>query len=239
MDTEAKSVQELLSGNAYPGRGILVGKSADGKYAVFAYFIMGRSNNSRNRVLVREGDSLFTRPFDASKVKDPSLIIYRAARFVPRGVIVTNGDQTDTVYDALSCGKGFADALDTRTYEPDAPNYTPRISALLSFGEGGTYAYGMSILRKADDSPDCIRAYFDYEGKDGLGHLIHTYQTDGNPLPSFCGAPRAVRLPSSLDVLGDSLWASLDEGNKIALYVCAKNVQTGEMEEKIYNKNQA
>ena len=234
MEEKVCSVTDRLEGNPYPGRGIVAGMSADGRCAVWAYFIMGRSDNSRNRVLCRVGDSLFTRPFDESKVKDPTLIIYRAAERVPEGVVVTNGDQTDTICEALLLGEDMETALDTRTYEPDAPNYTPRISAMLSIANG-TYRYKMSMLRR-NAMGDCERAYYDYASEPGVGHLIHTYQTDGNPLPSFEGAPRAIALPTKAETLADEMWRALDEDNKIALYVCYVDLQSGEMTEVLRNK---
>ena len=231
-----KTISELLTGNAYPGRGILVGTSADGKRAVFAYFIMGRSENSRNRIFKRDGDSLFTRPFDESKVKDPALIIYRAARFISGGVIVTNGDQTDTIYEALSRGDSFESALLTRTYEPDAPNYTPRISAILH--TNGGYRYTMSILRRDEATGDCERAFWEYPSEAGVGRLIHTYVTDGDPLPSFRGEPKAVSLPNDPRTLAVELWRALDEKNKISLYVSFVDIASGETDDVLINKNQ-
>lgn len=228
-------ITALLGSNPYPGRGIVVGQTPDATHAVFAYFIMGRSQNSRNRVLCVEGDSLYTRPFDERKVKDPSLIIYRAARFVADGVVVTNGDQTDTICDALQNGKSFVDALSTRTYEPDAPSYTPRISAMLCIANGG-FRYLMSILRKQLTSDECERAYFDYTAQAGVGHLLHTYQTDGDPLPSFVGAPRAVQMADDIRLWGDRLWSALNEENKIALYVCYIDCKTRQTKDILYNK---
>lgn len=237
-DTEPKRIAELLAGNPYPGRGIAVGMSEDGRSMSFAYFIMGRSENSRNRILVREGDSLFTRPFDESKVKDPSLIIYRAARFLPHSVVVTNGDQTDTIFEAMSRGESFEDALLTRTFEPDAPNYTPRISALLRLSDEAP-SYRMSVLKRDGDTGDCDRAFFDYVARPAFGHLVHTYQTDGNPLPSFVGSPRECFFPNEPEELGDALWRALDEENKISLYVCYADRKTGALHDALYNKNQA
>ena len=231
-----KTISELLTGNAYPGRGILVGTSADGKNAVYAYFIMGRSENSRNRVFRREGDSLFTRPFDESKVKDPSLIIYRAARSVDGGIVVTNGDQTDTIVEALSRGGDFRSALLTRTYEPDAPNYTPRISAILHLD--GAYRYTMSILRRKDEAGSCERAFWDYSSEAGRGRILHTYVTDGDPLPSFRGEPKEVSLPNDPRTLAEETWRALDEKNKISLYVCYVDLASGKAEDVLYNKNE-
>ena len=230
-----EKISDLLAGNAYPGRGIFVGRSADGKSACFAYFIMGRSANSRNRVFRKEGDSLYTRPFDESKVKDPSLIIYRAARIIPGGVIVTNGDQTDTVYDAFLRGESFEDALLTRTYEPDAPNYTPRISALLHTED--SFRYTMSILRRRETG-ECEHAFWNYTADAGVGHLIHTYLTDGDPLPSFVGAPKEAYVPNDPDTLAKEIWSALDEANKISLYVSYMSLESGETKEVLYNKNE-
>ena len=227
-------ISTLLKGNPYPGRGIAVGLGADGRAATFAYFIMGRSANSRNRVLCRVGDSLFTKPYDESKVEDPSLIIYRAARWTDGGVIVTNGDQTDTVYEGAKRGIGIADALRTRTYEPDAPNYTPRISAMLRSADGA-FDYSMSILRR-DETGDCERAFYDYAACAGVGHLVHTYQTDGNPLPSFVGAPRTFAMPDGARALADEIWQALDENNKIALYVACIDLSDGSVDDVLYNK---
>ena len=235
MQKEPKSIADLLAGNPYPGRGIFVGTSADGKSACFAYFIMGRSENSRNRVFRREGDSLFTHPYDACKVKDPSLIIYRAVRFTEGGVIVTNGDQTDTIYEAALRGENFSAALMTRTFEPDAPNYTPRISALMRTG-GGTFDYSLSILRR-DAKGECERAFFEYPSEAGQGRLVHTYQTDGDPLPSFSGDPRPVsQVPNDPAALADEIWSALDADNKISLYVCYIDIASGERTERIVNK---
>ncbi len=236
MEKQLKTAAELVCGNRYPGRGILVGESADGKCAVLAYFIMGRSENSRNRVLEADGDVLRTRPFDESKVKDPSLIIYAAMRRVRDAVVITNGDQTDTVADALSSGGDFFSALDTRTFEPDAPNFTPRISALLSLTKNG-FSYKMSILRKGNDG-DCEHGKFCYAPQAGVGHLLHTYQGDGAPLPSFAGAPREAAIQGSIDDVATALWTALDEENKIALFVRFINLTTGETETRLSNKHQ-
>lgn len=235
MSNNRKTISDLLAGNPYPGRGIAVGKSADGRFLGFAYFIMGRSENSRNRILVREGDSLFTRPFDESKVKDPSLIIYRAARFLPRRVIVTNGDQTDTICEAFSRGESFSDALRTRTFEPDAPNYTPRISALLPLS--GDEPLSIAILRRDAASGDCARDFFDAPALPGVGKLIHTYLSDGDPLPSFAGEPREFFFPNDIDAFAAEIWNALDEENKISLYVCFADAKSGALRDVLYNKN--
>jgi len=230
-----KSISEWLEGNPYPGRGILVGESVDGNYAYLAYFIMGRSENSRNRIFAEQDGSLYTRPFDESKVVDPSLIIYPAMRTLGQEVILTNGDQTDTIFDALKEGGDFFSALEKRTFEPDAPNYTPRISALVTLG-GGALAYKMSILRREKDGV-CERAKYRYDGQAGVGHLIHTYITDGNPLPSFTGAPKEVKLECDFSSFASSLWAALDEANKISLFVRAIDLATGEIQTKLFNKH--
>lgn len=232
----AKSMKERLAGNAYPGRGIVVGQSADQK-AVFAYFIMGRSENSRNRVFVEDGQGLKTQPFDESKVKDPSLIIYSPVKVVGKDIIVTNGDQTDTIEESLKAGKCFRHALRTRTFEPDAPNFTPRISAILH--TEGKFFYELSILKSADkEGKACNRFFFDYEPVAGTGHFIHTYMTDGNPLPSFEGEPEAVSIPADLKAFAEEIWNNLNEENKISLYCRAVDLKTGAVENVLYNKYQ-
>ena len=230
-------IGELIKDNPYVGRGIVIGKSENGKYAVSAYFIMGRSANSRNRVFVKHGTDLFTEPYDATKVEDPSLIIYAAVRETERGLIVTNGDQTDTVYEGLKSGLSFSDSLKSREFEPDAPNLTPRISGYITFGEGD-FSYEMSILKSLDpDGTACNRYTFSYPSLKGLGHFIHTYVTDGNPIPTFQGEPERVMIPDSIDALTDNLWANLNEDNKISLYVRYTNLENGEINERIINKN--
>lgn len=232
-------IAQLLKNNRYPGRGIVLGLSEDGKKAVAAYFIMGRSENSRNRVFKkRENGDIFTAAFDESKVKDPSLIIYNAVRRFENKLIVTNGDQTDTVYDFLAAGKGFEQALDTREFEPDFPNFTPRISGLLTF-EKDRFTYKMSILKSADEAGSaCNRFTFAYAPQAGTGHFIHTYQEDGNPLPSFAGEPEPIALGGDIDDFSGLLWDSLDLDNKISLYVCFTDLVSGAAEERIMNKNQ-
>lgn len=228
------TVRERLEGNAYPGRGIIVGMSADGK-AVFAYFIMGRSENSRNRVFVEDGQGLKTKAYDESKVKDPSLIIYSPVKVVGSDHIVTNGDQTDTVEESLKAGKCFRHALKTRTFEPDAPNFTPRISAILH--TGGKYSYEMSILKSADkEGTACNRFFYDYEPLAGVGHFIHTYQTDGNPLPSFEGEPEPVVIPADFKAFAEEIWNSLNAENKISLYCRAIDLKSGACENILFNK---
>lgn len=230
-------IGELIKDNSYVGRGIVVGKSEDGKKAVFAYFIMGRSENSRNRVFKEEGDDVTIYPFDASKVEDPSLIIYSPVRKSGNSVIVTNGDQTDTIYDYLKVGKSFEEALETRCFEPDAPNFTPRISAILRFEEGD-FSYKLSILKSADeDGTACNRYTFCYEPLNGLGHFIHTYNCDGNPIPTFTGEPERVKIPNDIAAFANNLWNNLNEANKISLYVRYTDLSTGKYEKVLFNKN--
>ncbi len=225
-----------LAVNAYPGRGIVIGASPAGK-AVCAYFIMGRSDNSRNRIFSEKNGEIFTEPFDPSKVEDPSLIIYAAVRKQDNHLIVTNGDQTDTIYDFLADGKTFEEALATRQFEPDHPNLTPRISGMIDLEEDG-FGYRMSILKSMDpEGHRCGRYTFVYEPEAGLGHFIHTYEQDGNPLPTFQGEPERVNVPESIDAFADEIWNSLDEDNKISLYVRYTDPATGEYEDKLINKN--
>lgn len=228
-------ISALLSGNSYPGRGIVVGKSADGTKVCAAYFIMGRSANSRNRVLHMENGILSTEPYDAAKVEDPSLIIYHAIRPLGNRLIVTNGDHTDTIYDALCAGKSFSEALHSRTFEPDAPNCTPRISAMITTDHGDT-VFDMSILKSIDGTA-CARQFFAYEAVDGLGYLIHTYDGDGTPLPSYSGEPKCVTIPDGIDDFAQPLWKALDEDNKISLYVRYTDLVSGNSEERLFNKN--
>ncbi len=230
-------IAELIRDNTYVGRGIVIGKSADGKKAVSAYFIMGRSQNSRNRVFVKRGGALYTEPYDASKVQDPSLIIYAAVREYENKLIVTNGDQTDTIYDGLTAGKCFSAALASREFEPDKPNFTPRISGMLTFADGD-FTYSMSILKSIDaDGSDCARYTFDYPAKAGLGHFIHTYVCDGNPIPTFQGEPERVAVGDCIDEFTASLWDALNADNKISLYVRYTDLATGAIDERIVNKN--
>lgn len=231
------NIGELIQGNSYVGRGILLGMSSDGKSAVCAYFIMGRSANSRNRIFTEEGEVVKTVPFDPSKVEDPSLIIYNAVRPYKNSLIVTNGDQTDTVFDSLEAGKSFEDGLSTREFEPDAPNFTPRISGLMTFEEN-KLSYKMSILKSIDASgSDCARFFFNYPAKNGLGHFIHTYVGDGNPIPTFQGEPERVVVPNSIDDMTNELWDNLDADNKISLYVRYTDLSTGKYESRLINKN--
>ena len=235
---EIKSMQQRLEGNTYPGRGIVIGKSADGKSAVTAYFIMGRSTNSRNRIFTEKDGAVYTEPFDASKVEDPSLIIYAAIRQYENNLIVTNGNQTDTVYEGLAAGKSFDDALSVREFEPDGPNWTPRISGMLTF-DGGDFTYKMSILKSGDaEGSFCNRFGFHYVPKAGLGHFIHTYVCDGNPIPTFQGEPERVSIPNDIDAFTGEIWNALDENNKISLYVRYIDLETGKETCRMINKNQ-
>ena len=230
-------IGELIKDNSYVGRGIVVGKSEDGKKAVAAYFIMGRSENSRNRIFSIKNGEVFTEPFDASKVEDPSLIIYAAVRQFENKLIVTNGDQTDTIYDGLKAGKGMKCALKTRKFEPDAPNLTPRISAVLDFGKDD-FSYEMSILKSADENGTaCNRYNFSFEPINGLGHFIHTYVCDGNPIPTFQGEPERVMIPNDIDAFTKTLWDNSNESNKISLYVRYTDLASGKTDERLINKN--
>ena len=230
-------IGELIKDNPYVGRGIVIGKSENSRYAVCAYFIMGRSNNSRNRVFTKKGDDLFTEPYDASTVEDPSLIIYAAVRKTENGLIVTNGDQTDTVYEGLKSGLSFSDSLKQREFEPDAPNLTPRISGYITFAKND-FTYEMSILKSADPlGTACNRYTFSYPSLPGLGHFIHTYVTDGNPIPTFQGEPERVMIPDSIDLFTENLWSTLNAENKISLYVRYTDLESGEITERLINKN--
>lgn len=230
-------IGELIKGNSYVGRGIVIGKSADGKKACCAYFIMGRSANSRNRIFTVKNGEVFTEPFDASKVEDPSLIIYAAVRQYENNLIVTNGDQTDTIYDGLKEGKCFNRALSSRCFEPDSPNFTPRISGMLTF-ENNDFSYQMSILKSIDaEGSDCARYGFSYPSKAGLGHFIHTYVCDGNPIPTFQGEPERVEIDSDIDTFTNKLWDALDNDNKISLYVRFIDLEKGGYDERLINKN--
>ncbi len=232
------TIAERLQGNTYPGRGIVIGRTADGRNAVAAYFIMGRSANSRNRVFIERGGEVFTEPFDASKVEDPSLIIYAAVRHYENKLVVTNGDQTDTVVEGLKAGRSFADALTAREFEPDAPNFTPRISGMLTFGKGD-FTYDMSILKSIDESGSaCARYAFSYPSKPGLGHFLHTYVCDGNPIPTFQGEPERVAIGSDIDAVTEEIWNALDENNRISLFVRFTDLATGRTTDRLVNKNQ-
>lgn len=234
---KAQTIGNLINGNPYVGRGIVIGKSKDGKKACIAYFIMGRSQNSRNRVFVEQGQEVIIHPFDIEKAGDPSLIIYSPIRVYENNVIVTNGNQTDTVYDGLKNGLSFDEALATREFEPDAPNYTPRISGMLTFKDGD-FTYKMSILKAADDEGTaCNRFGFHYTALNGIGHFIHTYKHDGNPIPTFEGEPERVLLPDSAGELAEDIWNNLNEENKISLYVRYIDIETGKAENILINKN--
>ena len=232
------SIEKLLQENAYPGRGIIIGRSADARYAVTAYFIMGRSENSRNRVFVEDGEGIRTQAFDPSKLVDPSLIIYAPVRVLGNKTIVTNGDQTDTIYELMDKQQTFEQSLRTREFEPDAPNYTPRISGIMHIANG-EFNYGMSILKSDNGDPDgCNRFTFAFSNaKAGEGRFIHTYMGDGNPLPSFEGEPERIGIEGSIDELTEKLWTSLNEENKVSLFVRYIDIETGEYETRIVNKN--
>ena len=233
------AISQELSSTSYPGRGIIIGRSADGSKAVTAYFIMGRSVNSRNRVFVEDGEGIRTEAFDPSKLEDPSLIIYAPVRVLGNKTIVTNGDQTDTIYEGMDRQLTFEQSLRSREFEPDAPNYTPRISGILHV-ENAKFNYAMSILKSNNGNPDsCNRYTFAYENPAaGEGHFIHTYKCDGNPLPSFEGEPKLIAIPDDMDAFADSLWNSLNADNKVSLFVRYIDIATGTYETKIINKNQ-
>ena len=231
-------IKNELAENAYPGRGIVIGKSEDGKNAVTAYFIMGRSSNSRNRVFVEDGEGIRTQAFDESKLEDPSLIIYAPVRVLGNKTIVTNGDQTDTIYELMNQQLTFEQSLRTREFEPDAPNYTPRISGIIKTDKDD-FNYALSILKSANGNPEsCQRFTFSYKNPiAGEGHFIHTYKCDGNPLPSFEGEPKLIGIKGNIDEFTDALWTSLNEENKVSLFVRYINLETGEKETRIVNKN--
>ena len=231
-------IQKLLSENAYPGRGIILGKSPDGKNAVIAYFIMGRSVNSRNRVFEATADGIRTKAFDESKLSDPHLIIYSPVRVLGNKTIVTNGDQTDTIYAGMDCQQTFEQSLRCREYEDDAPNYTPRISGIMH-RENGAMNYALSILKSADGNPDSVHRFtFGYENPvNGEGHFIHTYMGDGNPLPSFEGGPEKITVENDIDVFTEMLWDNLNEDNKVSLFVRYIDLESGNTTDRIVNKN--
>ena len=233
---EVKSMQERLSGNTYPGRGIVLGVTEDGKKAVAAYFIMGRSVNSRNRVFVQEPDGIRTEAYDPSKMVDPHLIIYHPVREAGCGLIVTNGDQTDTIWEYLSRGESWEAALHTRQFEDDRPNWTPRISGIQS--KDGSYK--LSILKSADEEGSaCARFFYEYPAVKGLGHFLHTYVCDGNPvIPTFQGEPERVSIPADIDAFTAELWENLNADNKISLFVRYTDLETGKFEQRILNKHQ-
>ena len=231
-------LQKEIGSTSYPGRGIVIGTSEDGKYAVCAYFIMGRSENSRNRVFVEDGEGIRTQAFDPSKMEDPSLIIYAPVRVLGNSTIVTNGDQTDTVYDLMKEGKTFEESLRTREFEPDAPNYTPRISGLMNV-EDGKYDFAMSILKSNNGDPSqCLRFTYTYDNpKAGEGYFIHTYMQDGNPLPSFEGEPTRVNIAGDIDTFTNNVWNALNADNKVSLFTRYIDIATGKYETRIINKN--
>ena len=235
---EKISLEQELKNNSYPGRGIIIGRSADGTKAVTAYFIMGRSENSRNRIFVVDGEGIRTEAFDPSKLTDPSLIIYAPVRVLGNKTIVTNGDQTDTIYEGLDRQMTFEQSLRCREFEPDGPNYTPRISGVMHI-ENGEYSYAMSILKSDNGNPDaCLRYTYAYEkAVPGEGRFIHTYMHDGNPLPSFEGEPKFVGIEEDIDDFTNTLWNSLNEDNKVSLFVRYIDIATGEYETRIVNKN--
>ena len=232
------SLENELKNNAYPGRGIVVGKTPDGTHAVIAYFIMGRSTNSRNRVFVTEGEGIRTEAFDASRLEDPSLIIYAPVRVLGNKTIVTNGDQTDTIYDGMDNQLTFEQSLRSREFEPDGPNYTPRISGVATY-TGSDFTYELSILKSSDEKGSgCERFFFSYPSACSVGHLIHTYEEDGQPLPAFTGEPRKIVIPEGLGTLTEELWQALDEENKVSLFVIQTNPDGSDPEVRIINKNQ-
>lgn len=236
MENKILDLGEYLRENDYPGRGIVIGMSGDGTKALIGYFIMGRSENSRNRVFKRDGMGLRTEAFDPSKMTDPSLIIYSPVRVLGSKTIVTNGDQTDTVYDHLELGKTFEQALETRAFEPDGPNWTPRISGLVDMDNG--FSYKMSILKAADpQGQECRRFFWDFKPEKGVGHIIHTYDGDGSPLPSFSGAPRAVSMDNGVHAFSKTLWFNLNEENKVSLFVRTIELGSGRVDSRTLNKN--
>lgn len=234
---DVANLGDLLKNNEYPGRGIVIGKSEDGRSIAIAYFIMGRSANSRNRVFIEDGDTVTIYPADSSKVEDPSLIIYSPIRKIGDSLIITNGDQTDTIYDFMKNGDTFEEALETREFEPDGPNWTPRISGVVTLDDSESYK--MSILKSQDaDGTDCARYTFSYKLQNGLGHFIHTYKENGNPIPTFEGEPERVAIPNSASELKQLIWNNLNEENKISLYVRYIDITGGNMENKLVNKFQ-
>ncbi len=234
-------IEDLLSTNTYPGRGIIIGKSADGKNAMIAYFIMGRSVNSRNRIFEMHDAGMRTKAYDESKLTDPHLIIYNPYLFLDNVDIITNGDQTDTIYNEIKAngddGFAFERALNTREFEDDVPNYTPRISGILNYG-GGDFKYKMSILKSANgDGSVCNRFTYSYIPRAGHGHFIHTYKCDGNPIPSFLGEPEEVVMPNTAEELEALCWNNLNEDNKVSLFIKVVNLETLEADIRIVNKN--
>lgn len=236
MENEVFDLAEYLRSIEYPGRGIVIGMNRAGTHAFLGYFIMGRSENSRNRIFRRDGPGLRTEAFDPAKMTDPSLIIYSPVRVLGQKTIVTNGDQTDTIYDFLERGKTFEDALETRTFEPDGPNWTPRISGLIDLEDG--FSYKLSILKAADpEGKECERSFWDFTPEKGVGHIIHTYDGDGSPLPSFSGAPRKVSIDSDVHAFSKTMWFNLNEENKVSLFVRTIDINTGRVDSRTLNKN--
>ena len=234
---ETKQIKDILKNNSYVGRGIIIGKTKDDKNALIAYFIMGRSKNSQNRIFVENGEEVVIYPFDKEKVEDPSLIIYSPIKVLEKQTIVTNGDQTDTIYKYLKQGKTFEQALETREFEPDAPNYTPRISGIVDTTKN-EFTYKMSILKSADEfGTKCNRYTFSYNSLPGIGHFIHTYMCDGNPIPTFQGEPERIEIPNEIETFTNEIWSNLNEQNKISLYVRYIDLQTGKIENRLINKN--
>jgi IMP cyclohydrolase len=237
MGINMENLFEYLSFNSYPGRGVAIGRSADGNEAFLVYFIMGRSVNSRNRIFVEDGDGIRTQAFDESKLSDPSLIIYAPVRVFSNDTIVTNGDQTDTIYNSLKQGKTFADALRTRGYEPDEPNFTPRVSGIATVKDG-KFSYKLSILKKSFGAASCDRFFYEYEDTSaGVGHIIHTYKADGNPIPSFEGEPVVFAIDKKFDEFAENVWNALNEENKVSLFVRSISLKNGTVKTKLYNKN--
>ena len=234
---DLENIADILQKNTYPGRGIIIGKTANGKKAAIAYFIMGRSENSRNRIFIENGAELVIHPYDRSKVEDPSLIIYSPIRCLGNRLIVTNGDKTDTIYEYIKQGKSFTDALSTRCFEPDAPNFTPRISGILYFSNRD-FCYEMSILKSADAKGSaCNRYCYSFEPIAGVGHFIHTYLHDGNPIPTFCGEPERIEIPDDIDDFCNSIWENLNAENKISLHVRFVDLSSGHTENRLVNKH--
>ena len=229
-----KDIYELLEDNSYVGRGIIIGLSEDGLNAVLAYFIMGRSTNSRNRVFELINNELYTRPYDISKVEDPSLIIYPAVKNFGSDIVVSNGDHTDTIITALSQGIPYKKSLDKRAYEPDYPNYTSRISGILHLHKG--FSYEMGSIRRLENG-ECGRFFYDYNPEKGVGHFIHTYKCDGNPIPAYEGEPEEISIPRSIDDFADAIWAGLNIDNKVSLYVRYISLKDGTTQERLINKN--
>ena len=231
------NIDDLIENNSYVGRGIIIGKTEDSKNAVVAYFIMGRSNNSRNRIFVENNDEVIINPFDMSKIEDTSLIVYSPIKLFNNKLIVTNGNQTDTIYNFLKQNKTFEDALNTRCFEPDAPNFTPRISGILNF-MNNDFSYKLSILKSADGiGSSCNRYFFYYNSLPGLGHFIHTYNCDGNPIPTFTGEPERIKIPNDIDIFTNSIWNGLDSNNKISLYVRYIDLGSNVVQNRLINKN--